>query len=112
VTYFLKLIILALVLVSLHYLWARYRIRQWMEANGYTLKKCSMRVFRIGPFSYFATSGKQSVFRVEAVDSEGRVRTGYIRVGGFFLGLWQRRVDVRWDKSLLEEFAEELEKKR
>jgi hypothetical protein len=83
-----------------------------MAVNGYTLKKCRMRIFRIGPFSYFATSGKQSVFRVEAVDSEGRSRTGYVRAGGFFLGLWQRRVEVRWDRSLLEEFAADLEKNR
>ena len=81
-----------------------------MESNGYVLKKCRMRIFRIGPFSYLATSGKQSVFRIEAVDSEGRLRTGYARVGGFFLGLWQRRVEVRWDRSLLDEFAADLEK--
>ena len=34
---------------------------------------------------------------VTVQDREGRVRSGYVRCGGFLFGLLSDRADVRWD---------------
>ena len=65
-------------------------------------------MINLGPFSYFGTSGGQSVFKIEAISAEGNERTGYARAGGFFFGLLRDRVEVKWDKSLLDEYENKL----
>ena len=90
------------VILYLHITWARHRIKQWAERNNYRITKCKMCLTNIGPFSYFGTSGGQSVFKIEAVNAEGKTRTGYVRAGGFFFGLLRKRVEVKWDKSVLD----------
>ena len=101
-TAFLEFTIIMVGVIYVHTFWARFRIRQWMDHRGYRLTRCRLCFITIGPFSYFGTSGKQSVFKIEAVGSDGNRRTGYTRAGGFFLGLLQNRVQVKWDKSLLD----------
>lgn len=90
--------------VGLHVAWAKRRIRHWAARNNYKILKCKICLTNIGPFSYFGTSGGQSVFRLEAVNAEGNIRTGYARAGGFFFGLLRDRVEVKWDKSLVDEY--------
>jgi hypothetical protein len=36
------------------------------------------------------------------ISLDGKTRTGYARAGGFFFGLLRDRVEVKWDKSLLD----------
>lgn len=93
-----------MVVLGFHIAWAKRRIRQWAARNNYTVLKCKICLINLGPFSYFGTSGGQSVFRLEAVNSEGNIRTGYARAGGFFFGLLRDRVEVKWDRSLLDEY--------
>ena len=53
-------------------------------------------VFR-GP--YFWTSSKgQTVYRV-TVEVRGGVRTGWVRCGGWWLGLLSDQAEVRWDNE-------------
>ena len=87
--------------IIFHVVWSKYRIKQWALRNNYTINKCKLCLTNIGPFSYFGTSGGQSIFRIEAVSNEGKVRKGYARAGGFFFGLLRKRVEVKWDKSIL-----------
>jgi len=91
--------VLFFVVVFLHIVWARYRIKQWAERNDYTLTKSRICLTNIGPFSYFGTSGGQSVFRIEAMTRDGELRQGYARAGGFFFGLLRKRGEVKWDKE-------------
>ena len=95
--------LLFLLLILIHVLWAKYRIRQWALSNNYKINICKLRLLNIGPFSYFGTSGGQYIFKIEAVNNAGKTRTGYARAGGFFFGLLRKRVEVKWDKSILDE---------
>ena len=90
--------LLFLIVVILHIIWAKYRIKQWAARNDFVITKCRLCLTNIGPFSYFGTSGGQSVFKIEAVNTEGKVKTGYARAGGFFFGLLRKRVEVKWDR--------------
>ena len=88
--------------VVIHIKWAKKRILNWAAQNNYKIKKCSICFFNIGPFSYFGTSGGQYIFKIEAINYEGKTRTGYARAGGFFFGLLRDRVEVKWDKNILD----------
>lgn len=101
-SFFGFLLLLAIVL-WLHVMWARYRLREWAGNQGYTVSSSRLCLGRIGPFSYFGTSGGQTIFRIEVIDQEGRHRSGYARVGGFFFGLMRKRVEVKWDRPLIDE---------
>ena len=73
--------LLFLTVVTLHIVWAKHRVKQWAERNDYVITKCIICLTDIGPFSYFGTSGGQSVFKIEALDTEGEVKKGYARAG-------------------------------
>ena len=90
-----------ILLIFLHVLLAKYRIHQWALRNQYKIIKCKLRLTNIGPFSYFGTSGGQYIFRIQGVDKQGDVKNGYARAGGFFFGLLRKRVEVKWDRSIL-----------
>ncbi len=70
-------------------------LKRWASENGYTVVSSQMRVLFRGPF-WWRTSSSQSVFKVMVRDVEGRVRTGFIRVGGFFLGMMSDQANVEW----------------
>jgi len=98
----IETIVILVVLVAIHIKWAKKRIQSWALQNNYKIEKCSLSFFDIGPFSYFGTSGGQYVFKIEAVNFEGKRRIGYARAGGFFFGLLRERVKVKWNKSILD----------
>ncbi|MDH3979467.1 MAG: hypothetical protein OEU91_03030 [Gammaproteobacteria bacterium] len=100
---FTQFALLFIAVIVLHVVWAKYRIKQWALRNDYVINKCKICLTDIGPFSYFGTSGGQSVFKVEAVNSEGEIEKGYARAGGFFFGLLRKRVEVKWDRKPLGE---------
>jgi hypothetical protein len=94
----IQFVLLFLTVVILHIVWAKHRIKQWAERNDYVITRCRICLTDIGPFSYFGTSGGQSVFKIEALNTEGEAKKGYARAGGFFFGLLRKRVEVKWDK--------------
>jgi hypothetical protein len=77
---------------------SRSLAQRWAQQNGYRLIACERRFFRRGPF-WWRTSEYQDVFRVTVIDKTGRQRSGYIRVGGWFLGLLSDVVAVEWIKD-------------
>ena len=99
-----QFILFFIAVIIAHVVWAKRRIKQWALRNNHKITKCKICLVNLGPFSYFGTSGGQSVFKIEAVNTEGKARTGYARAGGFFFGLLRDRVEVKWDKSLLDEY--------
>lgn len=99
-----QFILLFLAVIVFHVVWAKYRIKQWALRNSYKIIECKICLVNLGPFSYFGTSGGQSVFKIEVVSFEGKTKTGYARAGGFFFGLLRDRMEVKWDKTLLDEY--------
>ncbi|KPJ90957.1 MAG: hypothetical protein AMJ53_12600 [Gammaproteobacteria bacterium SG8_11] len=87
-----------IIVIALHIAWAKHRINQWATRNDYKIIECKICLTNIGPFSYFGTSGGQSIFRIKAINGGGIVKKGYARAGGFFFGLLRKRVEVKWDK--------------
>ncbi|MEK6234157.1 MAG: hypothetical protein N2C14_05570, partial [Planctomycetales bacterium] len=66
---------------------SRQMLDQWAMDNGYEILSSERRGFFRGPF--FWTTGKgQVVFYVVVQALDGKTREGWIRCGGFFLGLW------------------------
>jgi acetamidase/formamidase len=94
------LMVLFLGLIVLSLWWTSSRSREildgWVAENGYTLLDAERRWFLRGPFFFFAGKGHE-VFRVEVRDAEGSTRRGYVRVGGWWLGLLSDKVAVEWD---------------
>jgi len=75
---------------------ARGMLERWARRSGFRLlsaRRCW--VFR-GPF-WWRTGKGQEVFRVTVRDDEGGLHRAYVRVGGWWWGLWSDRVDVEWD---------------
>jgi len=70
-----QVILFFIVIIIAHVVWAKRRIKQWALRNNYKIIKCNICLVNLGPFSY-----------------------------GFFFGLLRERVEVRWDKTLLDEY--------
>ena len=69
---------------------------RWAEENGYQIVHQEHRLLRRGPY-FFRATDDQAVYYVVVTDRYGRERRGYVRLGGWFLGLFSDQVDVRWD---------------
>ena len=95
------LVLIVLVLGGTYIWWyftrSRNMVEQWARDNGLELIEAERRWFRRGTF-WWRTGKGQEVFRVTIRDGSGQVRSGYVRVGGFFLGLLSDQVNVEWDK--------------
>lgn len=77
---------------------AQSMLNGWAHENGYEIVSREHRWIRKGPF-FWKSSKNQIVFYVTVSDSEGKVRTGYVRCGGYFIGLLGKQVDVIWDNE-------------
>jgi len=59
------------------------------------------RVHRLlfrGPY-FWTTSKGQTVYRVTVEDKPGGLRTGWVRCGGWWLGLMSNHVEACWDET-------------
>lgn len=70
----------------------------WANANNVRILQKEYCWFLKGPF-FWSSSRNQSVYRITVEDSEGQIRTGWAKCGGWFMGLWTSQVEVRWDKQ-------------
>ena len=71
-------------------------VQAWADSNGYELLECQYRANRISPFLLTCSSG-QTVCKISVRTQDGRVRNGWIKCGGFFLGIMNDKVKVVWD---------------
>jgi hypothetical protein len=71
-------------------------LHQWAAQNGYRIIRQEYRNFFKGPFFWTSTKG-QTVYYVVIEDSGGNRRSGWVRCGGWWLGLLSDNVEVRWD---------------
>jgi hypothetical protein len=83
-------------IVTRHTRVARSILTYWAQANGFQFISLKRRWFRLGPFWW--RSGNAVVFRGVMLTATGERRTGYFRVGTFFLGIMIDQVAVEWDK--------------
>jgi hypothetical protein len=74
---------------------SRSLVRTWAERSGLELLSCEMRFFRRGPFFWTSSKG-QTIFFVKVQDGQNRVRYGWVRCGGWWLGLFSDKTEVRW----------------
>ena len=98
-SYILIVIVIAVVAV-ISLAWQKSRsealIDGWARANGLIIVAKESRAFLRGPM-FWTTSKGQTVYRITVRDQYGSQRTGWIRCGGRWMGLYSDKVDVRWD---------------
>lgn len=85
----LWIVLIAVVAIAYLLVWtqrSRHLLETWAAAQGYDLLHAEHRVLRKGPFFWWP-SRAQAVYRVTVSDGAGRVRHGWIRVGGWVLGV-------------------------
>jgi len=75
---------------------SRSLLEGWAAQNGYEILQREFRYLRRGPFFWTSSKG-QTVYYVSVRDREGQVRFGFVRCGGWWLGLWSAKTEVRWD---------------
>lgn len=68
----------------------------WARDNGYEIVASENRWFD-GPF-FWRSSDRQVVRYVTVRDQYGRERSGHVRLGGWFFGLWGDSTAVEWDE--------------
>ena len=69
-------------------------LRKWAAENGFELLR-SQRCFSSGAFCW-VTSMKTSVYLVTVRDRENRDRSGWVRCGSPFAGLFSNQTEVKW----------------
>ena len=92
----LVLVCAAFLALAAHYSKARTMLERWAARNGFRILRMERRDFRRGPF-FWSTARGQVVYHIVVVDRHGRRRSGYVRCGGWFWGVWSEHVDVRWE---------------
>jgi hypothetical protein len=95
---FMVLLLVVAIVGSLawHHARSRQVLEEWARREGYELVQSEYRMLFRGPF--FLTSSKgQTVYYVRVRDQNGRERSGYVRCGSWFFGLWTNDVEARWE---------------
>ncbi len=72
-------------------------LEKWAEQNGYEILESDYRMLAKGPF-FWRSSEEQAVYHVKVRDGQGQIRTGWIRCGGWVLGLLSDKVEVKWEE--------------
>ena len=88
-----------LVVVTWAWWFARSRalLRRWAEEHGLVLLHAERRWLRRGP-PWWRASRNQCVFHVRVRDHAGVEHAGYVRLGGWFLGLLTDEISVVWEE--------------
>jgi hypothetical protein len=93
------LIIVAILFVIGAISWHRSRSRcvleRWAAEHGFEILHSEYRILSRGPF-FWTTSKGQTVYYVKVRDGRGIERSGWVRCGGWLLGLLSDKAEVRW----------------
>ena len=98
---FLVLVVLAVIAfaacsMSWHFSRSRTVLETWADENGFEIVRSEYCHFMRGPF-FWTTSKGQTIYYVTVRERSGRVRTGWVRCGGYFMGLFSDAAEVRWE---------------
>jgi hypothetical protein len=75
-------------------------LTKWAYENRYQLLEVQPKVFNRGPFIWASKS--QIIFRVAVEDAEGIQRSGWVKCGSYWGGIFENKVDVKWDEATTE----------
>ncbi len=93
----LAIFLVAIILsIFWHFRRSESLLEEWARRNGFQIISREYRNFFRGPF-FWTTGRHQTVYYVVVEDQQGNKRRGWVRCGGFFLGLFSDHVDVRWE---------------
>jgi hypothetical protein len=70
-------------------------LNRWAFENGYRIVDYQGKVFNRGPFTWASKS--QIIFRVMVEDPEGTQRTGWVKCGSYWGGIFSDQAEVKWD---------------
>ena len=92
--------VFVLALLAVLYIWwyfsrSRQILKNWARDNHYAIVSSEYRLLFKGPFW---AANNQAVYYVTVQTADGRTRSGWVRCGGFFLGMLADKADVRWDE--------------
>lgn len=76
---------------------ARRILEDWAAQNDYQILSSEVRWLRKGPFLTWRTSRNQIVYYITVRTLDGTIKNGWVRCGGFWLGTFQNKAEVRWD---------------
>jgi hypothetical protein len=93
---FAVIVVLAILSMVWRFRRADSLLLQWADRHGYRIINQEYRSFLKGPFFWTSSKG-QMVYYVTVKDSEGNIRRGWVRCGGWFIGMLSDHVDVSWD---------------
>ena len=95
-------IVLAIVILVLviYFAWyfprSRSVLEHWAKQNGFEIIHSEFRWLFRGPFSFLSNRG-QTVYRVRVRDHHGLERSGWVRCGSIWIGLFSDQAIVTWD---------------
>ena len=94
---FIFLVALCWVVLSTIWHWfrSRFLLKEWAKANGFELVQMKQNWFSFGPLLF--ASNRQEVYHIRVRDHRGRERSGWAICGGYLLGFFVNKVEVRWD---------------
>ena len=91
-------VLITIASIAWHFGRSQSLLDKWAEENGYRIIHREYRNFFRGPFFWTSAKG-QAVYYVIVEDEGGRTHNGWVRCGGWWLGLLSDHVEVRWDES-------------
>ena len=84
--------------IAWHLSRSRSVLEYWANENGFQIVHSEYRTLFRGPF-FWTTSRGQTIYYVTVRDGRGTERSGWVRCGGWFLGLMTDKAEVRWDDT-------------
>ena len=92
-------IVIPLLVIYLAWYFPRSKslLRHWALRQRFEIVHSELRWVFKGPYS-FLCSRCQTVYRVRVRDHQGRERSGWVRCGGIWTGLFSDEAIVTWDE--------------
>ena len=87
---------LAACLLAWHFSRARSLLERWAKENGYEIVDRRYRHLLKGPFFWTSSRG-QAVYHVTVRDRQGHTRSGWLRCGSWWGGMFSDKTEVRWE---------------
>ncbi len=86
--------------VGIYLAWYFFRskslLQKWAAANGYEILHSEFKELDRGPFSRTG-SAKQAVYHVRIRNRDGQERSGWVRCGGYWIGILNDKTEVQWE---------------
>jgi hypothetical protein len=93
---FALFILFAIAMLVFHFTRAESILEQWAEENGYEILSSERRW--LGGAFWWRKSEDQEVFYVTVRMHDGEIRRGWVRCGGWILGMLSNQAEVEWDE--------------